>query len=320
MGDPCGVGAEVIAKTISKYEGIDNDYAFLLIGDLAVWKTALSYLHLSGKPFDEVEGVSSGEAQRGQLAFLDLGRGEPFKPGELSEVSGESAMRYLEKAVDLALEGKVAAIVTAPISKSHINEAGYSFAGHTDYFHKRVGSPQPTMCFYTPAYSIALVCDHVALRDVHRYVKKEDIERTVELLNGFLERIGIPTPKIGVMGLNPHCGEYGLLGDEEIEDITPAIRSTSETGLNVIGPLTPESAFLNAIDGKLDGIVAMYHDQGIAPLKLISGLDSVNVTLGLPFVRTSVSHGTAADVAGTGNADEKSMAMAIDLAVRLTAP
>ncbi|MCP4230998.1 MAG: 4-hydroxythreonine-4-phosphate dehydrogenase PdxA, partial [bacterium] len=249
--------------------------------------------------------------------FLDLSENEHFTPGELSPASGTAAMRYLERATDLALEGKIAAIVTAPISKERINEAGYMYAGHTDYFHKRVGGPEPTMCFYTPDYSVALVCDHVPLCDVNRYVTKDRVSETINRTNDFLKALGIAIPTLGVIGLNPHCGESGLLGDEEISEIIPAIRDASENGVNTIGPLTPEAAFQKATNKELNSIVAMYHDQGIAPLKS-AGLDCINVSLGLPFVRTSVSHGTAADISGKGAADETSMQMALDLAVILT--
>lgn len=319
MGDPCGIGPEVTAKTIARYRDASESCVLLLIGDYTVWRDTLDALGLV-VDYIRTNDVTSLEEDilPGVAYFYDLSNHGQFAPGKLSGASGAAAMRYLERAVDLALSGEINAIVTAPISKEHINNAGYPFAGHTDYFRHRAGGTEPTMCFYSREFTVALVCDHVPLREVHRYVTDKRIYDTITRTDGFFKALGIASPRIGVMGLNPHCGEDGLLGDEEISEIIPAISKTSENGLDIVGPLTPEAAFLKAMDGGLDGIVAMYHDQGIAPLKIITGIDSVNVSLGLPFVRTSVSHGTAVDIAGKGIADETSMVMALDLAVRLT--
>ncbi len=318
MGDPCGIGPEVIAKTLTKYTDVNESCVLLLFGSLDVWEDTLRDLRL--KPVYGIVNHKNAIEEAitpGSTYFCDLSITEVFSPGEMSAASGSAAMRYLELATDLSISGEIDAIVTGPISKEHINEAGYRYAGHTDYFNKRVGGDEPTMCFYNPEFTIGLVCDHVAIKDIHQHITQNKVFRTISRINGFLNALGSDTPRIGVIGLNPHCGEDGLLGIEEISDIIPAICKATEDGIAVTGPLTPESAFRKAVTGELNGIVAMYHDQGIAPLKILSDIQSVNVSLGLPFIRTSVSHGTAADIAGKGIADETSMMMALDLAIRL---
>lgn len=249
--------------------------------------------------------------------FLVIGDdAENIKVGEPSKASAKCAVEYLDKAIELAAEHKAEAIVTAPLSKKAINDAGIDFIGQTEYIAAKTNSHNPVMLFVGDKLKVALVTRHIALKKVTLVLTQERIVSTLSVCaEGLRKYFGIISPTIAVCGLNPHAGEGGTFGREEINIIVPAIELAKSKGLNVMGPFPADTLFRKALKEKYDLILAMYHDQGLAPIKALG--DSVNVTLGLPFVRTSPDHGTAFDIAGKGVADHTSMIAAIKLACQM---
>jgi 4-hydroxythreonine-4-phosphate dehydrogenase len=244
-------------------------------------------------------------------------------PGKPNAASGQAQLAYLTAAVDAALEGEVSALVTAPISKEWIAGAGFAFPGHTEYLAARAGVSEFAMMLAGPQLRVTVATTHVPLKDVPRLLTVDGIASTIWLTaEGLLRRFGISAPRVAVAGLNPHASEAGRFGDEEERLVRPAVEKArarlAAAGLcaTVDGPLVPDSVFRQAAGGAYDAVVALYHDQGLIPLKLLHFDDGVNVTLGLPFVRTSPDHGTAYDIAGTGRARPQSFLAAFDLAAR----
>jgi 4-hydroxythreonine-4-phosphate dehydrogenase len=242
---------------------------------------------------------------------------EPFEPGVLSAASGRAAYDAIVRAVTDARAGRVDAIATAPVNKEAFRLAGLPWAGHTDLLAHLTGAPQVAMMFYSDALCVVLATVHIALADVPRALTRETIAGTIGLAWRELPRFGIERPRIGVAGLNPHAGEHGLFGREEAEVIEPAIAECRAAGIDVDGPFPGDTVFVRASRGEFDLVVACYHDQGLIPVKLLAFGRAVNVTLGLPIIRTSVDHGTAFDIAGKDVADPGSMVEAVLLAARL---
>ncbi len=252
---------------------------------------------------------------KGLADFLVIG--EEF--GRKGASSGRASLEYIDKALDIACAGEADAIVTAPVSKSSIQKAGFpNFRGHTEYFAERTGTKKFAMMFVGEGLKVTLVTRHIALKRVPGVLTSALISDAISLTHKYLkDSFGIKFPKIGVCGLNPHAGEFGAFGTEEQNIITPAIRRLSKTMKNIYGPIPADAAFYDALNKRYDAVVAMYHDQALAPFKMLYFKSGVNLTLGLPFVRTSPDHGTAFDIAGKGVADPSSMIEAIRLACRL---
>jgi 4-hydroxythreonine-4-phosphate dehydrogenase len=240
-----------------------------------------------------------------------------FPPGVLSAQAGRAAHDAIVRAVSDARRGVVDAIATAPINKEAFRLAGLPWAGHTDLLAHLTGAGRVAMMFYSDALCVVLATVHMPLVEVPRALTRESLEATIALTAGELPWFGVSAPRIGVAGLNPHAGEHGLFGDEEGRVMTPAIAACRARGIDVSGPFPADSIFVRAVRGEFDVIVACYHDQGLIPVKLLAFGQAVNVTLGLPIVRTSVDHGTAFDIAGKGVADPGSMIAAVRLAARL---
>jgi 4-hydroxythreonine-4-phosphate dehydrogenase len=240
-----------------------------------------------------------------------------FAPGVLSAEAGQAAYDTIVRAVDDARNGRVEAIATAPINKEAFRLAGLLWAGHTDLLAHLTGTSEVAMMFYSDALRVVLVTVHVALADVPRLLTERAVETAIALTARELPRFGIAAPRIAVAGLNPHAGEHGLFGTEEATAIAPAIASCRSRGIDVSGPFPGDTVFVRARRGEFDVVVACYHDQGLIPVKLVAFGEAVNVTLGLPIVRTSVDHGTAFDIAGKGIASPESMVAAVLLAARL---
>jgi 4-hydroxythreonine-4-phosphate dehydrogenase len=242
----------------------------------------------------------------------------PSNPGRLETANARYVLDLLDRATDGAMGGEFDAIVTAPVHKGVINDAGVPFTGHTEYLAERTQSPRPVMMLATGAMRVALATTHLPLKDVSAAITIESLCEIVSILNHDLVKWwGIAQPRIAVCGLNPHAGEGGHLGDEEIRVIAPAIARIKGLGIRASGPLPADTAFVPRILADFDAVLAMYHDQGLPVIKH-AGFDSaVNITLGLPILRTSVDHGTALDLAGTGRADASSLAAAIGLAIEL---
>jgi 4-hydroxythreonine-4-phosphate dehydrogenase len=243
---------------------------------------------------------------------------ERFAPGILSAAAGRAAYDTLVRAVGDAQRGAVQAIATAPVNKEAFRLAGLPWSGHTDLLAHLTGAPHVAMMFHSDALRVVLATVHIPLADVPRQLTRESLEATISLTSKELPRFGIATPRIAVAGLNPHAGEHGLFGHEEEHTLSPAIAACRTRSIDVSGPFPGDTVFVRAHRGEFDVVVACYHDQGLIPVKLLAFGQAVNVTLGLPIVRTSVDHGTAFDIAGKGVADPESMVAAVLLAARLS--
>ena len=317
MGDPAGIGPEIVAKYLagSRRKGVTIVVAGekqLLQDTAAKLKLDIGDLNVITRPSRE-----KFDPETANIASLKVGGLKDLEPGHPNARTGRAAMAFVEKATDLVMLHEVDAVVTAPISKRAINEAGYFFTGHTDYFAARTNTSKYAMCFVGEPWRVALVTAHLPVRKIHSKVKLARVIRTVSLFDGFMRSVGIKNPRIVVTGLNPHAGEAGLLGTEELNEIAPAVGACRSRGMDVEGPVSAEAAFLAHLAKKYDGVVAAYHDQGLVPLKVLMPYKTVNVTLGLPFVRTSVGHGAAFDIAGRGVAKIDSLRNAVNLAAKL---
>lgn len=302
LGDPAGIGPEIVAATLHAAP-LEWRERIIVYGDRAALGRAA---HTIGAPLPQ------------GLTIVGDGTGDRATPGAPDEESGAAQVGYLEAAVRAALAGELAAIVTAPISKTWVKRAGFKFPGHTEMLAERFGVKDVVMMFAGPRLKVALATVHVPLADVARTLTTQRLRRTIELLAEALVRdFGIARPRIGVIGLNPHAGEGGILGAEDRDVIVPALGPLPPAQLS--GPLIPDAVFRDALAGKYDALVAMYHDQGLIPVKLIDFDEAVNLTLGLPIVRTSPDHGTAYDIAGKGIARAVSMQRALALAVDMVA-
>ena len=248
--------------------------------------------------------------------YVPIGRQPDYKPGAPTIETARAAAAALEEAVTRARRGELNAIVTGPVHKARMYEAGFKFPGQTEFFAERCGAENFAMCLTGGKITVALVTAHIPLSEVPRALKQSEIVRVGSLLLGFLRRRGIDSPRIAVAGLNPHAGESGKIGREEIEVIAPAVAELNSS-LVFSGPHSPDTIFHRAADGEFDAVLCMYHDQGLIPLKLHAFHNGVNVTLGLPFPRTSPDHGTAFEIAGKGIARPDSMIAAINLAAEL---
>ncbi|MFH1617182.1 MAG: 4-hydroxythreonine-4-phosphate dehydrogenase PdxA [Candidatus Margulisiibacteriota bacterium] len=315
MGDPAGIGPEICAKALISGEVLSLARC-VVIGDLASLKRGAKAAKISGVSFNPIQKIEDAKFARKAIDVLDLANVDQKKLaiGKVSKEAGKASVEYIEMAIDLALAKKIDAIATGPINKEAIRKAGYKYQGHTEILGSRTKSKNYAMMFVSDTLWVILVTTHLALKDVPKALKKEKIINAIKLAHQTLYRLRKKKPRIGVAGLNPHAGEHGLFGDEEIKIIQPAVAEAKKAGISVTGPLPPDSIFHLERLGKFDIVVAMYHDQGLIPLKLMSFNRSVNVTVGLPIIRTSVDHGTGFDIAGKGWAKPDSLIQAIKVA------
>lgn len=320
MGDAAGVGPEVIMKALAHPEAYKRCRP-LVVGDAARLRAAGE---VAGGPAAalEVQAVAAPEQGRyaaGTVDCLDLGIIPHDLPwGQLSAVAGDAAFRFIQVATELAMAGRVDAICTAPLNKEALHLGGHRYPGHTEMLAALTGTPEVSMMLLTPKLRVIHVTTHVGLLDAIERIEPGLVERTIGRGHATLVRAGIAKPRIGVCAINPHAGEHGLFGrGEEEAKIDPAVERCQSRGWDVHGPLPADTLFFLAGRGDFDLVVAMYHDQGHGPVKVLGIEAGVNVTVGLPVVRTSVDHGTAFDIAGTGRADERSMLEALRQAVEL---
>lgn len=317
MGDPAGIGPEIIAKVI------DNGELFslcrpLLVGDAGVMKKIIREMRL----LISIRGIMSpaeADPGPGRLDVLDLKMVDPGSHvwGAPGLSSGASVVAYIKKAVEITLHNQADAIVTAPISKEWMNAAGHHYAGHTELLAHLTGTRDFGMMFVGGGLRLILVTIHAALKDVPRLITKAVVLKTLRLAHQAMIQFGMDQPRIGVAALNPHAGEGGLFGFEERDEILPAVIQARAEGIHASDPLPADTLFYKAKNNHYDIVVAMYHDQGLAPLKMLAFGNAVNVTVGLPIIRTSVDHGTAYDIAGKGLADPTSLLAAVKVAVTL---
>jgi 4-hydroxythreonine-4-phosphate dehydrogenase len=318
MGDPGGIGPEVVLKAITT-RALGAAIEPLLVGDRAVWEETARRLGLDLRFSDTPRRGSITVAITSELEPRHRVPG-PARSAASAAARGEAAYRAILEGVRLVQAGQAAALVTAPINKAHLNAAGHDFPGHTELLAKLGGNVPVRMMMVGAQLRVVLVTTHVAIAQVPRQLNRENVLQTIVMTERSLRRqFGIAAPRLAVCGLNPHAGESGLFGDEEVRVIAPAVRAVRRRGLNAIGPLAADGVFAHAgSNGAYDAVVCMYHDQGLAPFKFVHFADGVNFTAGLPFVRTSPDHGTAFDVAGSGQADPRSMAAALRLAAQLS--
>jgi 4-phospho-D-threonate 3-dehydrogenase / 4-phospho-D-erythronate 3-dehydrogenase len=319
MGDAAGVGPEIVMKALGHPE-IHTICRPLVIGDAARLESASHIVRspLQVRPIT-AEQIATSSFDPAHVHCIDLQlvpAGLPW--GKLSAIAGEAAYRYIEVAAQLALRHQVAAICTAPLNKEALHLAGHNFPGHTELLASLTGTPEVSMMLVTPKLRVLHVTTHIGLLDAIERIEPGLVERTIARGHEALVRSGIARPRIAVCGINPHAGENGLFGrGEEETKIVPAIEACRRHGWNVEGPLPADTLFFRAQRGDFDLVVAMYHDQGHGPVKVLGLESGVNITVGLPVIRTSVDHGTAFDIAGTGVADERSLLEAIRQAVQL---
>ena len=317
MGCPAGIGPEIIVKAIAAYSSSDESPTCVVLGDRQILERACTVTGLDHMKERIILWQPGFQAERGAINLLEVttltGHDIPF--GKESALTGKSAYAYLTKAIELALDGSIAGIVTAPLSKAGLRMAGVRHPGHTEILAEATGTRDYAMMLAGSRLRVALVTIHCALADVAEALSTPEVLRLIKITDRALrELFNIPAPRIAVAALNPHAGEGGMFGDEEKRIIGPAVQEARSLAIEASGPLPPDTVFHAAWKGNFDAVVCMYHDQGLIPFKLVHFSDGVNITLGLPVIRTSVDHGTAYDIAGTGKAGSESLCAAISMA------
>jgi len=319
MGDPAGIGPEVIALG---YPDLFDHARTVVIGDADVLRAAV---RICGVDLSvcAIEEVGAAGFEPGTIDVLDLGQVDAgtLERGVVREAYGAASLAYVERAIDLTQAGVIDAMTTAPINKQAIRAAGAEHAGHTGLLAERTGVEEYAMLLIEEPLRVAHVSTHVPLREACDLVTETRVLTTTRLLDGALRDLGVESPTVAVAGLNPHAGDGGLLGSEDDAEIAPAVERAREEGIDAVGPESPDTVFARAAGGDADGVVAMYHDQGHVAIKTLgfdsAGVSGVNVTIGLPIVRTSVDHGTAFDIAGEGVASPASLIDAVRVAATL---
>lgn len=328
MGDPAGIGPEIAVKALAQKEVYQSSNP-VIVGDSSVIQAAIRIcnLNFTVRPVTAVEaaGFEYGVIDVFDLKNVDMSQ---LEYGKVSAMAGNAGFTAVKKLIELAMAHKIDATVTGPINKEAMNLAGHHFSGHTEIYAEYTGTKDYTMMLAHENFRVAHVSTHVSLRQACDRVQKERVLKVIQLSHEAIRKLGIEKPRIGVAGLNPHAGENGMFGREEIEEITPAIEAAKGQGILVEGPIPPDSLFPKGKSGFYDVVVAMYHDQGHIPLKLAGfnwneaakrweSVNGINITLGLPIIRSSVDHGTAFDIAGKGIATPESLLSAIDYAQKM---
>ncbi|TWT25175.1 4-hydroxythreonine-4-phosphate dehydrogenase PdxA [Planomicrobium sp. CPCC 101110] len=317
MGDAAGVGPEIILKSF-EHDAVHETSRSFVIGDAAILERAKTFTG-SAKGIRRITHVSEAKFEKGVIDCLDLNLLSDDLPiGKVSPEAGNAAFQYLAKAISLANAKEIDAICTAPLNKEALQKGGHMYPGHTEILAELTGTKDYSMMLSAPDLKVIHVTTHVGIIDAVNMINPERVFYVIQLAHDTLSKAGIEKPKIAVCGINPHAGENGLFGyGEEEEKIIPAVEKAVAQGIDVQGPLPADTLFFRARRGDFDIVVAMYHDQGHAPIKVLGLESGVNITVGLPIIRTSVDHGTAFDIAGTGIADEKSLVEALRQAVEL---
>jgi 4-hydroxythreonine-4-phosphate dehydrogenase len=317
MGDAAGVGPEIVMKALA-HRGLYARCRPLVVGDAARLAEA-ARIAGSDIALHAIAAPEDARFEAGTADCLDLKLLPPGLPfGKVSAAAGHAAYEYVRAAAGLAMDGRIAALVTAPLNKEALHAGGHDFPGHTELLAALTGTPEVSMMLTGPGLRVILVTCHMGLADAIAAIEPGLVARTIARGRDVLLRAGIARAKIAVCGINPHAGENGLFGDgEEEARIAPAIAACRERGWDVEGPLPADTLFWRARQGDFDMVVAMFHDQGLGPVKVLGLEAGVNVTVGLPVIRTSVDHGTAFDIAGSGRADARSLIAAIDAAIDL---
>ena len=331
LGDPNGIGPEVVLKALEALVPV-YDARFLLVGSAEVLRMHARKMRLSAENVQVLDAAgidtadktavlgTAGTETPDQICLLDTAGEEPINVefGSETPAAGRLAMEAVERTVDLCLDGTAEAMVTAPLSKAAVHAAGFTFTGHTGYIARRTGAGDYTMMMVAGALRVGLVTTHVPVSEVPSLITSEAIGRHLHVMNrSLIEDLQISDPRIAILGLNPHAGDRGLMGDEEANIIRPAIEKAAADGIQTAGPFPADAYFARSGYERHDAVLAMYHDQGLVPFKALAFETGVNYTAGLPIVRTSPDHGTAFDIAGKGRASPKSMESAIRLALEI---
>ena len=315
MGDPCGIGPEIIAKMYADASPLPPT---LVLGDAGIIKRALRLLALpfTVRAIDSPEDFQSTPDQINVISLSRLPDNLPL--GQIDARAGKAAFDYIRAGIELALQKRIRAVVTAPINKEALRLADIHYPGHTEILADFSGTKDFAMMLMNNELRVILVTIHVSLRDAIEQLTIESELRTIRLAHRAMTQLGINRPRIAVAGLNPHAGEHGLFGAEDEAIIKPAIQQAQAEGIDASGPWPGDTVFMHTRQGRFDIVVAQYHDQGLIPVKYLGVDEGVNITVGLPFVRTSVDHGTAFDIAGTGKASHASLRVAVEQAAMLS--
>ena len=310
-GEPAGIGPELCAMLVHQRHSARR----VILGDRRLIEARARQV---GLPLPLADFQKEGAPSPGVLEILHVPLCAPSRAGHLEPANAAYVLALLDRALAGCQSGEFAAMVTAPVHKGVINQAGIAFTGHTEYLAARTGTPRVVMMLAGAGLRVALATTHLPLKDVPAAITRHELETTIRILHADLvSKFGIARPRILVAGLNPHAGEGGHMGREEIEVIAPVLEKLRGEGMDLAGPLPADTLFTRGVLAGSDAQLAMYHDQGLAVLKYAAFEDGINITLGLPIIRTSVDHGTALDLAGTGRADPRSLYAAVDLAVQL---
>ena len=333
MGDPASIGPEITIKALYGHQDIYDTCKPIVVGDLCVMENAKKFLsaEYQGVQFNAVDKVADAKFTPGIIDVYDMKMVnlDELKIGEVSVMAGNAAFQYVKKVIELAMAGEVDGTVTNALNKEAMNKAGHHFDGHTEIYAHFTGAKKYCMMLAHHNMRVTHVSTHCSLREACNRCKKERVLDVIRMSNDACKALGIENPRVAVAGLNPHCGEGGLFGDEEIKEIAPAVEAAKAEGINCSGPIPPDSVFSKLRGGMYDIVVCQYHDQGHIPLKVVGfvynqaeqkwdAVEGINVSLGMPIVRVSVDHGTAFDQAGTGMANELSLLNSIDYGTRLS--
>lgn len=318
MGDPAGIGPEIIIKSL--VEGELSGAPVVVVGCARTFQRILAMNITPRAELKVIDRVADARFSPDVINVIDepLEDADALQPGVVQAQAGDLAYRCIKRATALAMNGEVKAIATAPLNKEALHLAGHHYPGHTELLAHLTGSKDYAMVLYTDKLKVIHITTHIALRKFLDTLNQDRVRTVIRVADTFLKRVGYDNPRIAVAGVNPHAGENGLFGDEEITIVGPAVEAMKAEGLNVTGPCPPDTVFMQCHEGMYDMVVAMYHDQGHIPLKLLGFYDGVNITAGLPFIRTSADHGTAFDIAWRGKAKAESMAVSIQLAMQIT--
>lgn len=328
MGDPAGIGAEITVKALQKEE-LYKQCTPIVFGDYAAIADANRFVE-AGLSIHSIQDVTQAKGCFGTIDLMDAGilTDGAWEYKKVNPICGKAAFSYIKRAISCAMQGEIHAVVTGPINKESLNLAGIHYSGHTEIFADLTDTKNYAMVLLTDTLRVIHVTTHVAMRKACDLITKDRVLRVIRLANEAVQMFGIKKPKIAVAGLNAHCSENGLFGEEEAKEIIPAVAAAQAEGICAEGPIPPDTVFVRAVAGEFDIVVAMYHDQGHIPLKLTgfkmdketgryTSVSGVNSTVGLPIIRTSVDHGTAFDRAGEGRANEESLLDAMYLAAKM---
>jgi 4-hydroxythreonine-4-phosphate dehydrogenase len=314
MGDPAGIGPEIVVKALTN-KSLHDIAKMVVIGDKDILIQAMKFCDI-GLSINLIENVQDGDYKEGVMNLIDLDNVdiENLKMGEVQGMAGRAAYEYIAKSIQLAMSKEVEAIATTPINKEAFKAGNVGYIGHTEVFEDLTKTKDPLTMFQVHDLKVFFLSRHLSLKQACEFTKKDKVYECIVRCTEALKRLGIEKPKLAVAGLNPHCGEHGLFGREEVDEIEPAVQEARDKNYNVEGPISADSVFHFALKGRYDAVISLYHDQGHIATKMVDFERTISLTNNMPFLRTSVDHGTAFNIAGQGIASEVSMVEAVRLA------